>query len=209
MKERLTKLFGLLKDYEQRAKYSLYLSLGVNLIYALVKLIAGVSYGSVWLIGLGIYYAVLAVMRFSLLLSLNRLDSRRAYLRTAWSLFVLTLAMGGIFAQMVVENRAYSYPGLLIYVMAVWAFFKIISAVNNLIKRRRDENKVLAAARCVSFAAALMSILALQTAMIQQFGGERRFAQTMNGLGGVAVTALLIALSVYMMIRCRKEKNAH
>ena len=174
-----------------------------------MKLIAGVSYGSVWLIGLGIYYAVLAVMRFSLLLSLNRLDSRRAYLHTAWSLFVLTLAMGGIFAQMVVENRAYSYPGLLIYVMAVWAFFKIISAVMNLIRRRRDENKVLAAVWCVSFATALMSILALQDAMIQQFGGGKRFAQTMNGLGSVAVTALLIALSVYMMIRCQKEKKAH
>ena len=199
-------------DYEQRSRYVLYLSLAFNLLYAIFKLATGVYFYSFWMGALGIYYAVLAALRFFLLRSLGKNDEtqgRAAYRRTAWQLNFLTLVMSGVFVQMVIQNEAYSYPGILIYVMAMWAFYKIIAAVINLIKRRREENKALAAARCISFAVALMSILALQTAMIAQFGEDAAdFAFIMNAIGGAVVTALLITLSALMIARSSDwEKN--
>ena len=164
-----------------------------------------------WMGALGIYYAVLAGLRFVLLRAIHRPSDQRGmliYRRTGWLLNLLTLTMTGIFVQMVRENQAYDYPGVLIFAMAVWAFAKIIVAAVNLIKRQKDKNKVLAAARCVSFAGALMSILALQTALLARFGeGAVTFAQTMNAITGAGITALLITLSALMIARSGAWKN--
>ena len=198
-------------DYEQRSRYILYLSLTFNLLYAIFKLATGIYFHSFWMGALGIYYAVLAALRFFLLRSMSNQDDQQgwaAYRRTAWQLNFLTLVMSGVFVQMVIQNRAYSYPGVLIYAMGMWAFYKIITAVINLIKRHKEENKALAAARCISFAGALMSILALQTAMIAQFGEDAAdFAYIMNAIGGAVVTALLITLSALMIARSSEWKK--
>ena len=212
--EKLDRLLPNLTTYEKRSAVILNCSLVVNLVYAVFKLATGSYFRSFWMGALGIYYAVLAALRFSLLRSIGKNDDRQgraAYRRTAWQLNFLTLVMSGVFVQMVIRNRAYSYPGVLIYAMATWAFYKIIAAVMNLVKRRRDENKALAAARCLSFAGALMSILALQTAMIAQFGKEGiDFAHTMNAIGGAVVTALLITLSAYMIVQSQPwKKGSH
>ena len=199
-----------LDDYDVRSRYMLYASLGFNLVYALFKLITGCYYRSFWLGALGVYYAALALMRFSLLRFLGKdtpQAGRDAYRRTAWRLNFLTLTMTGIFVQLIIKDQTFRYPGILIYAMALFAFAKIIIAVMNLIKRRKDENRVLAAARCVSFAGALMSILALQTAMITQFGGGADFAHTMNGIAGAVITGLMITLSALMIVKSSKAAS--
>ena len=181
---------NVLRDNDLRSLYMLNLSLWANLLVAAFKLILGIAVQSFWLGAVGVFYGVLALIRFS-----------RAYRRTAFLLNVLTLTMTGIFVQMIRDDQTYRYPGLLIYVMAVWAFAKIIIAVKNLIQRRKEDEPILAAARCLSFAAALMSILALQTAMITEFGGGADFARTMNTIAGAVIAGLLIALSLMMLFK--------
>ena len=128
------------------------------------------------------------------------------YRRVAFGMLLLTTTMGGVLFQMIRDAAAFEYPGILIYAMAVYAFAKIISAIMNLIRRRRDEDRILAAARCVSFAGALMSILALQTALISQFGKpEELFARIMTGVSGCAVLVILIALSAAMLVKSGKR----
>jgi divalent metal cation (Fe/Co/Zn/Cd) transporter len=203
---------NVLRDNDLRSRYMLNLSLWANLLVAAFKLILGIAVQSFWLGAVGVFYGVLALMRFSLLRSFRRETpdaEQKAYRRTALLLNVLTLTMIGIFMQMIRDDQTYRYPGILIYVMAVWAFAKIIIAVKNLIQRRKEEQPILAAARCLSFAAALMSILALQTALISQFGGDAvDFAHTMNGIAGAVITALLITLSAMMLAKASK-KDAH
>ena len=200
------------RDRNARSRYILHFSLAANIAFALLELAEGLYFGSMWLVAIGVYYAVLGVMRFSLLRSIRSADAqlgKKAYFRTAILLNVLTLTMTGIFAQLIIDDQSFHYPGVLIYAMALWAFIKIILAVKNLIQRRKEEQPILAAARCLSFAAALMSILALQTALISQFGGEAvNFAHTMNGIAGAVITALLITLSAMMLAKASK-KEAH
>jgi len=200
------------RDRNARSRYILHFSLAANIAFALLELAEGLYFGSMWLVAIGVYYAVLGVMRFFLLRSIRSADAQRgkkAYFRTAILLNVLTLTMTGIFAQLIIDDQSFHYPGVLIYAMALWAFVKIIFAVKNLIRRRKEEQPILAAARCLSFAAALMSILALQTALISQFGGDAvDFAHTMNGIVGAVITALLITLSTLMLAKASK-KDAH
>ena len=76
----------------------------------------------------------------------------------------------------------------------------------NMAKHRKLETPVLAAAKMLSFACALMSILATQTAMLTQFGdGNTKFARLMNAATGSVVCFLIFGLAVWMVRRANKE----
>ena len=55
------------RDRNARTRYILHFSLAANIAFALLELAEGLFFGSIWLIAIGVYYAVLGVMRFSLL----------------------------------------------------------------------------------------------------------------------------------------------
>ncbi|MBQ6326282.1 MAG: hypothetical protein IJI26_09485 [Clostridia bacterium] len=199
-----------LSDAEYRLQALLYPSLAFNLLYGGFKLAMGVYYRSWWMTGVGFYYIILAGMRFGLLRHFllrkgngSAAADWRLYRRTAWALLALTLAMSGLITQTVLLNRAYDYPGTLIYAFALYAFIKIGVAAPSLIRHRNGENRVLAASRSLSFACALMSILALQTAMIHRFGGGEAYACTANALTGLAVCLLMLGMCLSMLLRSR------
>ena len=198
-------------SYDERAPYVLNASLAFNLLYSIFKLAAGIVYGSFWMIGLGGYYGLLAVMRFLLMRRLKHGEhvlSRKAYRRTAWLLLGLTVIIAGMIAQTIIVQKTYEYPGLLIYVFAAFAFTKIIAATVSLIRKRHHENLVLAAARSVTFSQALMSVLALQVAMISRFGGNSTdFARIMNGILGAVICLLVILVAIGMLVKTDRRNH--
>ena len=207
---RLAGVDELVRDPERRTRALLLPSLVLNLGYAAFKLAAGASIGSEWMIGIGFYYAVLAGLRFALLKTFlaGKSDAERewrTYRNAAAQLLLLTLAMTGLIVQAVYFGRAYSYPGVMIYAFALYAFVKIIAAVSALLRHRHGENRLLAASRCVSLATALMSMLALQTALLHQFGGGEVFSRMINTLFGAAVCLVMLAVCGIMVIRYRRH----
>ena len=208
--ERLSELSGRYSDDEARNRVALYLSLASNMLYAGFKLGASVWYRSLWLGAIGMYYAVLSLLRFILLRGarrMSRLDEHRAYRRTALAMLVLTVCMGAIITQTVIENRSYDYAGVLIYAFALYAFTRIVSASVTLVKHWRTESEVLAASRCLSLACAMMSIMALQTALLNRFGEDIAFRRTANSLTGLAITLIMLAMSGAMLMRGRKTND--
>ena len=162
------------------------------------------------MIAAGIYYAVLAGLRYSLLRTFFARGSHAgeerdwtAYRNTAVRMLFLTVAMNGVIIQTVRLGRAYRYPGALIYAFALYAFVKIIVAATALIRKRREENVMLAASRCISFACGLMSMLALQTALIDRFGDEEAFARTANALFGAFMCVAMLCVCGHMLYRYR------
>ena len=61
-----------LTDVPFKTHVSLYLSLGINLLFAAMNLFYGVFYHSVWFGSLAVYYIMLGIMRFLLLRHVNR-----------------------------------------------------------------------------------------------------------------------------------------
>lgn len=204
----------LLHDVAFRAEMSIYPSLCVNLFYAAFKLITGIVYGSVWLITLAAYYALLAVMRFLVLTTArNRdkgaslADEYRRYRLCGILLAPMNLALSGMVLFLVRQEGSYHYPGMLIYVMAMYTFYAVITAAINIVKFRRRGNPTLSAAKAISLTAALVSMLALETAMLSQFGGEddALFRQVMLSVSGGAVCAFVLGMAVYMIVHATKQ----
>lgn len=198
-----------LHDPAFRGSVNLYQGLAVNLFFVIFRTAAGIRYRSVWFLSIAAYYLVLGGLRAYLIVCGRRGSmeaERRCYRTTAWLLFLLNLPMGGMILLMVKTNSGFSYPGYIIYLSALHAFYTMTVSVINLVKFRRLGSPVLSAAKVLNLVSAMMSVLALQTAMIAQFSqnGET-YRRMMNTITGSAVYLAVILTAAYML--CRKEKS--
>ncbi len=124
-------------------------------------------------------------------------------------MLLLNTAVAGMLALMVRDNRYYTYPGYVIYLQALYTFYSAIMAVVNISKYRKIGSPILSASKAVSLIGAAMSVMALQSAMLVQFGGDAStFRQMMNTITGSALTLLSIIITLYMIIHAvRKLKQ--
>lgn len=203
-----------MKEDVFRAEAALYFGFFINLLYAGIKLISGAYYKSVWFGTLAIYYIFLAVMRFSLLHHMRKREEAGSDKAAPWHryrlcgmiLLFMNGALMGIIVLAVHQNSGFEYPGMLIYVMALYTFYAAIMAVRNMIKFRKYGSPILSAAKVINLTAALVSVLSLETAMLTQFGtaDDAEFRQIMMAVTGFGVNVIVLGMAVYMMVHGTK-----
>lgn len=203
-----------LTDIPFQTHVSLYLSLGLNLLFAAMKLFFGVYYGTVWYGTLAVYYVMLAVMRFLLLRHVNRsgigtevISEWKQYRLCGIIMLLMNIALSGVVVLVVLDNEGFYYAGYLIYVVAMYAFYNIISAVRDVVKYRDYKSPVMSAAKAIKLAAALVSMLSLETAMLAQFGEENgpQFRQLTTGLTGGGVCLIVLATAGIMIAKSTRQ----
>ena len=196
-------------DNAFRTKVSLYISLGVNLLYVVLQGVQWYLFQSWWFVVLGAYYAILSVMRFLLLryVRANRIGSS---IQSEWKssrvcaciLMLVNLCLSGAVLMILYKNKGYDYPGVLIYVMALYTFYSTINAIIQIIRYRKLGSPVMSTAKVIALSAALVSMLNLETAMFSQFGADmpvesQRLIIILTGAGiSIAVNAMSAALIV-------------
>lgn len=198
-----------LHDQEYRETVSLYVGLFSNLLYAAFKAVTGILYHSTWFGAIAGYYLILSVIRFLLLRSVRKKgsyeDELRRYRLSGILMLLLNIAMSAMIAQMVWQNQTYRYPGFIIYASAAYTFYSITVAIINLFQYHKMDHPVLSAAKMLAFGTALLSLFALQTALIAEFGeADEVFRQLMNTITGSVVLGLVLFMSIYMIARANK-----
>lgn len=204
-----------LKEDRFRAEAALYQGFLINLFYAGVKMFSGILYQSVWFVTLAVYYILLAVMRFSLLHHVRKqggdmISEWKRYRLCGIILLLMNFALAGIVILVIHHNSGFEYPGVLIYIMAMYAFYAAITAVWNVIKFKKYGSPVLSAAKVINLTAAMVSILSLETAMLTQFGAadDANFRRIMTASTGAGVSLVVLGMAVYMIIHATgKLKN--
>ncbi|MCL1828518.1 MAG: hypothetical protein FWG32_03370 [Oscillospiraceae bacterium] len=203
-------------DLPYRAIVSLYMSLFMNTLYAAFKLIAGIRYASFWYGADAVFYSVLSAAQFLMLRHVRKKETDleneyRQYRFCGFLLFALNTAFTGVVFQIVRQNMGYRYPGLMIYIVASYAFICMAVAVVNVIKYRKLNSPVLSAVKAIRLAKASVAMYSLQTAMLISFGGEESeaFKNLMNGLTGVGVCLFICGLAVFMIIRANNNLKKH
>lgn len=195
-----------------RAEVALYQGFFINLLYAGIKMFSGILYGSVWFITLAVYYILLTVVRASLLDHVrksgkNKISEWKRYRLCGIVLLFMNAALTGIVILVVHQNSGFEYPGILIYVMAMYAFYAAITAVWNVAKFRRYGSPVMSAAKVINLTAALVSMLSLETAMLTQFGaaGDPMFRKIMTASTGAGISVIVVGMAVFMIVRSTKQ----
>lgn len=201
-----------LKEDMFRAETALYQGVFINLLYAGIKMFSGIFYRSVWFITLAVYYILLAIMRASLLhyvrkAGKNDVSGWRRYRLCGIILMFMNIALAGIVILVVYQNSGFEYPGMLIYVMAMYAFYATIMAVRNVVKFRKYGSPVMSAAKVISLTAALVSMLSLETAMLTQFGAadDPEFRKIMTASTGAVISLIVLGMAVFMIVYSTKQ----
>ena len=199
--------------------------MGLNLIYAIFNGVIGFMNLSAWYVSLAVYYLLLCVMRFLAVAYAGRVyqvnvpwrerdpekedsleaRSRRVYRNCGILFSVMSIALGGAVIMLVSGEGGKSYPGLLIYAVATYTFYKMGMAIRNIIRIRKEKSLLLVTLRNISYADALVSLLSLQTALFAAFGqdsGER--VPLMNVLTGAGVCLMILGIGIYMVRKSKK-----
>lgn len=202
-----------------KTQVSLYCSLTFNLLYVAVNFFLGIWYGTVWFSILGFYYTILAVMRFLLLryanrneIGKNRLQELRRSRLCAIILLTVNLTLSGAVLMILYQDRGVEYHGVLIYVMAMYTFYITTAAVVNIIKYRKYNSPIMSTTKVINLAAALISMLSLETAMLSQFGADNspEFHRMMIAATGGGVSVIIVAMAIYIIVRSTRElRNKH
>lgn len=196
-----------------RAKVSLNLSLGINLLYVAINLLSWYLYQSWWFVCLAVYYVILSSMRFLLVryvrvnpIGINRYGELKRSLVCSY-IMLLNFFLSGAVLMVVYQNKGYEYHGVMIYVMALYTFYTATHAIVNLAKYRKFESPVMSTAKGISMAAALVSMLNLETAMFAEFGADmaKEDQQLMIILTGAGISITVIVMAVYLIVRYTKE----
>lgn len=209
------------KRYMTDAAFKVQVSLIGNLLYntlfAVFYLISGIVNRSFWMGGIGIYYFLLSALRFPLFKHIYRVDHRdyikeyRLYRNTGIGLLLLNCSLSLVMGQMLLADETYSYPGLRIFAVAAYTFASLTMAIVHVVRYRKYKSPVLSASRTVQFTAAIVSVMTLETAMLDQFSeGNVVFDDFMKTLTAIGVYLLVMALSVYMILRANRAlKTLH
>ncbi len=203
-------------DPELKSRVRLYSGALLNAIFAVFKIATGIIYRSAWLLAAGIYFLIFLAVRMHVInLDLRVLkggadpDHEKEwsfYGKIGWLMFLMDLGLSGIVVQVVKNNEANTYPGIVIYIIALYAFYRYITAVIRIIKGRDEERVYLSAARSIDMSFAVTEIFTLQVAMLSQFGQGQDF-RTMNIITGTGVALIVAAIAIDMIVRSRRHRR--
>ena len=212
----------LLKNYGFRTIIFSIGSFIITVAFSIFNTFLGIYLPSVWYGALAGYYLILSLIKGGILFfhknkrALIRqnlesnyfVDSIKTYRNCGILLIVINVALSAFIAQMIFDQKFFSYPSWTIFAVAAYAFYKITMAIINLVKAKKYKDYSVQAIRNINLTSAMVSILALQTALLHAFGGENISVSLYNTLTGSLVSLGTLALGVYMVVNsCIKLKK--
>ncbi|MBE6600908.1 MAG: hypothetical protein E7637_00160 [Ruminococcaceae bacterium] len=197
-------------DVRLRVNVSLFGSLAWNALYGLFQLWLGFYHHTFWFYSLGAYYICLGVMRFFLARHTTRYapgkrmrDELIKYRACGIVFLPMNLALALIVFFMVYWNRTFEHHMITTIALAAYTFTSMAVAIINFVKYRKYNSPVFSAAQAISLAAALVSMLTLESTMLTTFSDETMTVAEQNwmlGATGGAISVLIIATAIYMIV---------
>ena len=198
------------EDTRLRMNVSLYGSLIWNTAYGILQLGLGYWHRTFWFYSLAAYYISLAVMRFFLVRHTSRHKAGEEMLlelkkyRTCGIVFlIMNLALTLMIFFMVYWNRTFEHHMITAIAMAAYTFTSLTTAIVNVVKYRKYNSPVFSASKAISLAAALVSMLTLESTMLTTFGDGTMTATAqkwMLGATGGVISLLIVATAIYMIV---------
>ncbi len=197
-----------------RTNISLSISFVISMLYVGINLWSWHALKSYWFMVLAVYYVIMAVMRY-LLVRYVRIQKIGTDILSEWKrsricayiLLLINLSLSGAVLMILYQHRGYDYPGMMIYVMALYTFYALTMSIVDIVKYRKMGSPIMSTAKIVSLSAALVSMLNLETAMFAQFGASlsSENQQIFIILTGAGISITVVTLSVILIVRATKE----
>ena len=201
-------------DVKLRVNVSLIGSLVFNAVYAFFQLGLGIWHHSVWFYAMAGYYFLLALMRLLLIRYTKNHDPGeqrelewKKYRLCGILLMLVTLALAVFVIYFVWNIRIFRHHEITTITMAAYTFCALTMAIVNAVRYKRYGSPAYSAAKAISLASAVVSMLTLENAMLTTFGQEsgESFRKAMLGGSGVAVVLIVQGIALYMIIHAGRS----
>lgn len=192
-------------------------SFAMSLLFSGFNAYMGIVNRSIWYGSLAAYYIALAILRGRVLtfhknntLKKDKIKNEEyskaiIYRNSGIITLVLNIALSAAIAQMIFSNAHFTYMGLTIFAFAAYAFYKITMSIISLVKAHKQTDLTVRAIREINLTDALVSILALQTALLTMFSDATFNISIANTLTGIAVSLSSVSIGIYMIISANKK----
>ena len=199
----------------------------MSLLFSGFNAYMGIANRSIWYGALATFYISLAFLRGGVLIyHKNKMGKGRAqndeyvkakvYRNSGIITLVLNIALSSAIAQMIFSDAHFTYIGWTVFAYAAYAFYKITAAIISFIRAHKQDDLTIRAIRNINLVDALVSILALQTALLTMFSEGDINISLFNTLTGIAVSTLSVGIGIYMIVsannkikQLQKENNAY
>lgn len=207
-------LSEMLDSYGYRSFVFASFSFIINICFAIFQAVIAILSRSIWYGALATYYIVISSIRGGII-AVNRkrktknnqyteIQQIKSYRNCGIYIVMLNFVFVAAIAQMALTDSGFQYAGLMIYVMATYTFYKAAMAIYNLIKAKKFNDYTLQSIKNLSLVDALVSVLALQTALLSEFSPG--YSQLLpNSLTGAGVSLFTIGIGIYMIIKGNKQ----
>lgn len=195
-------------DVKFRAEIMLYVGFAINVIYAAIHAVFGITGRSIWSGTMAFYYIILGFVRLYLLRG-KRAESIvkqwKKYRISAAVMLALVFALFGIHCITLYMGHTVQYPGYIIYGVAAYTFYALAMAIRNMTKPA--PNPLIKASNALYLDAAVISLYLLQSALISAFGegDQENFRTLMGNIVGAGAFVLICAVSVLMIVKSTRE----
>lgn len=188
-----------------------------NIIFAVFNGVIAITSRSAWFGTLAAYYILLSVMRTGVVRQERKIAAikdRQEHIKRELSVYhrnsILFIFMAVVLAGAVIlllhAQGGKDYPGLTIYAVATYVFYKIITSTMEVIKVGKRGSPLLSITRRIGYIDACVSVLTLQTAMFASFAeGEEELIKLMNGITGTVVWLMVLGLGIQGVWYSRKQ----
>lgn len=207
------------KSYAFRTSVFVATSLVVNLGYTVFFAVMAFSGASTWYAALALYSVLLVATKTGMLIE-NAMDEYRykydpeklykgkigTYRYCGVMIVVLGLALAVSVVQIVRDGAGLHLPTWALYPTVLFTIYRSVMAAINVARSSRFDDMVVRAAKNVNMAAAVVSILTLQTAILAVVQPNFN-PRVLNALTGVIVCVGLIALGVLMIVYSHRAKR--
>ncbi len=205
-----------LHDFGFKTIITTVISFTMSLVNSAINGYLGIVNKSIWYGALSAFYIALAFIRGGVLFyhssRLIKKDSSnddyakaKVYLGSGIATLILNVALSAEIAQMIFSNAHFEYVGWTIFYSAAYAFYKITMSVISFIKAHKQTDLTVRAIRNINLVDALVSILALQTALLTVFSDETVDISLFNTLTGIVVSLSAITIGIYMIVYASKK----
>ncbi|MBR2330846.1 MAG: hypothetical protein IKA40_06325 [Clostridia bacterium] len=189
----------------------------MSVLFSAFNAYMGIANRSIWYGALATFYIALALIRGGVLTyhrsRMGKQDRResdeyvkaKVYRNSGIVTLILNLALSSAIAQMIFSGAHFSYMGWTVFAYAAYAFYKITMSIISFIKAHKQTDLTVRAIRNINLVDALVSILALQTALLTMFSEGDINISLFNTLTGIAVSVLSVGIGIYMIVSANKK----
>lgn len=202
-------------NHELRYKISLFISLTLNIIYSIFKLLSGIIIKSFWFISFALYYFLLIILRLNIAREETKDNSNLKeefikYRKTGIILLFTNVILTIIILIIINQKIMKVYPDWIAITVAVYTFYLIFNSIFSLIKYRKYQSPLISASKVINVITSFVSLISLEIILIPTFGnGETKFFEIMIMATGGGIALIIIIISFYMIIKSTEWLNSN